>query len=181
MPASTAAAKIQNGVSASERHGNASWIVQPKKARLITPVSTSERQRPDASPIDGRQHSEHRGFPKQESPDLRRAPADGSQNRQLARTFRDQNRQGQKNSGDRDDDRDRPQDVSHREGLIEDFENARAQRPVRVDHELAVAAELLLEKPRSALPPEPVFLQVNSDAVHAVVVPESDESSAALM
>src|SRR5438132_1250783 len=46
-PAIKAAARIQTGVNARERHGKASRTVQPKNARLITPVSTSARQRPE--------------------------------------------------------------------------------------------------------------------------------------
>ena len=122
----------------------------------------------------GRQHSQHRGFPKQEPPDLGRASADRSHNRQLAGTLRDQNCQGEENSRDRDDDRDRPQHVGHRESLVEDFENARAQRPVRIDHELAVAAELLPESVNQCFAGTG-FLQVNGDTAHAIVVPELNE------
>src|ERR1043166_3674660 len=50
QPAATAAAMIQTGVQARDAHGKASWIVQPKKARLITPVRTTARHSPAARP-----------------------------------------------------------------------------------------------------------------------------------
>src|SRR5205814_10193475 len=50
-PAIKAAARIQTGVNASERHGKANRTVQPKNARLITPVRTSARQSPETKPI----------------------------------------------------------------------------------------------------------------------------------
>ncbi len=72
QPATIAAATIQSGVHASDHQGKASWIVQPKKARLITPVSTSARQSPEASPSRLREQADHAAFPKQQTPDLRR-------------------------------------------------------------------------------------------------------------
>src|SRR5215204_726958 len=49
-PAANAAAMIHNGVSASDSHGKANCTVHPKNARLMTPVSTSDRHNPDAIP-----------------------------------------------------------------------------------------------------------------------------------
>src|SRR5262249_36912243 len=51
IPAINATARIQNGVTTSDHQGKARRIVQPKKARLITPVSTNDNARPDANPI----------------------------------------------------------------------------------------------------------------------------------
>ena len=167
---------IQTGVTASELHGKASWIVQPKNARLITPVSTNERQRPDARPIDRREQSDHRRLPQKQFPDLHHAGADRAQQRQLARALGDQSRERETNSHDRHEDGNGAQHVGDRERLIENLEDARAQVAIRQDHELPGAAELGAKLRRQRLG-RGAGLEIDGEAVDAIVFPMPDESS----
>src|SRR5205807_4825323 len=98
---------------------------------------TNSRRKSD----NDREHSEHGGLRKQELSDLARARANRAKDRQLAAPFRNQNRERQKNPGDRNEERDGKQDMRHRKCLVEDFENAAAQQLIGEDGEMTIEAE----------------------------------------
>ena len=89
-------------------------------------------------------------------------------------SFRDQNRQRQKDPGDRDEDGDGEQNISDRKCLVEDFEDAPAKRLIRIDQELAVTAELVAESVTDCFR-SLAFLQIDGDAIDPIVVPEAGE------
>ena len=83
------AAVIQTGVHANDPHGNAELIVQPKKARLITPREQRVKGRAPRRYWStlGERMPDHAAFPKQQAPNLRfRRGAERAQDPEFAGT-----------------------------------------------------------------------------------------------
>ena len=133
--ASMAAAMIQRGVVAIMGQGHWSSMVQPKKALLTTQVRTMARHMPEAMPRALATSAEQGGLAEQHSPHLPARCADCAQDADLALALDDQRGEGEEYADDCHQHRDHSHDARDGEGLVEDGEDAAAERAVGIDDE----------------------------------------------
>ena len=177
IAASMAAPMIQSGVVAMKNTGSRSSMVQPKKALFTTQVSTMARHSPEATPTALATAPSSAASPSSMAADLPARAADGPQDADLPLPLDDERGEREEQPDDGHDYRDGAQDSRDGESLVEDREDAAAQRGIGVNQQPATAAPA---------PPAPLRdlcriragPQVDCGGIDARVVPPAVEQSA---
>ena len=116
-------------------------MVQPKKALLMIQVRTIASAPPEASPLRAAVKREESGLRKKNPEHLRTGRTHGAQHTNFPLSFDDERAQREEHTRDSHDDGDASENGRDCKGLVEDVEDALAQRSVVVEDELTLVSK----------------------------------------